>query len=305
MFTRIPVGVKVAASVLGLFVGIAGGLFLLRDHSFAVLQPQGIIAAAQRDLIVFTTLLSLVVIVPVFVLLFVISWKYREGNPKKQKYMPEWAGNKWLEIVWWGVPCVIIGILSVVTWQTSHSLDPYKPIESKESPINVQVIAMQWKWLFIYPDQGVASLNSLQLPVDTPVSLTLTSDAPMNSFWIPNLAGQVYTMSGMSTKLHLMAKNTGEYAGSSANLSGEQFAKMKFTTHVVSKDDFTAWSKDAYETPDAMLDMDMYDILAKPNVPKYPMTYMLHDRQLYDKVIQKYSAHGGDSPEPMHHMEGM
>ena len=181
---------------------------------------------------IFAALLSLVVVIPVFAMTIYIVWRYRESN-QKAKYSPDWDHNSKVETIWWLIPTLLIVVLSVVTWNSSHSLDPFKPIKSSVKPLRVQVIALQWKWLFIYPEQGVASTNILELPVDRPINFEVTADAPMNSFWIPQLGGQIYAMAGMSTQLHLMASEAGTYAGASANLSGKGFAKMKFDTKAV------------------------------------------------------------------------
>lgn len=268
-------------------VGALGALvWILRDTNFAILNPQGTIASQQRDLIIFAVLLCLIVVLPVFFLTFMIAWKYRASNTKA-KYTPDWDNNKWIEAIWWGIPCAIILVLSIVTWQTSHSLDPYKPLDSKVKPITVQVVALQWKWLFIYPEHKIASVNLVQFPEDTPVNFVITSDAPMNSFWIPNLGGQVYAMSGMSTKLHLMAENIGDYRGSSSNISGEGFARMTFTARASSRADFNAWVK-TIQGDSRGLDINEYKTLAKPGEVEGTPAYSLKDDTLYDTIVMKY-----------------
>lgn len=270
---------------------------LLPGHNMDIMNPQGVIADRQRELLIFTVLLSMVVIVPVFVLLFVISWKYRQGNKKPGKYTPDWDSNKKLEVIWWGIPCAIILILGVITWRTSHELDPYKPLTSATKPVTVQVVALQWKWLFIYPEQHVASVNFLQIPEKTPVNFKITADAPMNSFWIPSLGGQVYAMSGMSTQLHLMADRTGDYDGSSANISGEGFAKMRFTARASSPSDFDAWVANIKQHSKG-LTAQGYDKLAAPDVVAKPATYTLQEPDLYDKIVAKYMAPSHDKNKP-------
>ncbi|QQS18243.1 ubiquinol oxidase subunit II [Candidatus Saccharibacteria bacterium] len=208
------------ALVVGLLV------VLSLNHSFPLLQTRGEIANRQRDLLVFATALALLVLVPVYFMIFTFAWRYRAGH--KQDYKPEWDTHKGYEALWWGIPIAIISVLAVVTWVTSHSLDPFKPLASSQKPLQVQVVALQWKWLFIYPEQGVASVNEVAFPASRPVEFTMTSDAPMNSFWIPQLAGQIYVMSGMSTKLHVVADVPGVYQGMSSNISGKGFADMKF-----------------------------------------------------------------------------
>lgn len=273
---------SVGAAVL---VGIGLEAFML-DGNVAVLRPAGEVAAGQRSLIVVATLLMLLVVVPVFILTFFIAWKYRAGN-KSATYSPEWDSNRRLELTWWGIPFVIIAALSVMIIVSSHRLDPYKPLASDKPPLTIQVVALQWKWLFIYPYQDVASVNQVYLPVGTPANFVITADAPMNSFWIPELGGQVYAMAGMTTKLHLMASRPGIYPGSSANLSGEGFADMKFSAHAVEGAEFDAWVASA-KSQSNPLDDDAYDTLAEPGTDSYPGTYSQVKSGLYDRIIDKY-----------------
>ncbi len=253
----------------------------------AVLNPKGDIASQQRDLIVFTVMLIAIVVIPVFIMLAMFGWKYRESNKKKSTYTPNWDGNGWLETIWWGIPIIIISILGVVTWQTSHSLDPFKALDSTKKPLSVQVVALQWKWLFIYPEQRVASVNQLQIPTDTPIDFTITADSPMNAFWIPSLGSQIYAMAGMSTQLHLIANEAGDYKGSSANISGKGFADMAFIARAGSQGEFDAWV-DAAAQSKRGLDMTTYADLAQPGSVKDPTYYALKDNDLYDKIVMKY-----------------
>lgn len=306
---RVVFGVASTVIVLTLL-----GYLLVRSGSrYDILQPMGDIARQQRDLLYFALLLCAIVVVPVFTMLGVFAWKFRSSN-KKSHYKPEWSENKWLEIVWWGIPIIIIGILATVTWFTSHSLDPYRPIVSDKKAIEVQVVALQWKWLFIYPELGVATLNQLPVPVDTPVHFTLTADAPMSAFWIPTLGSQIYNMNGMSSQLYLIANHTGDFPGYTTNINGEGYAKMKFMVHAQSEVDFNAWLKRAKNSSD-MMDQTAYDKLAKPETITEEREYMLMDRGLYDWVVQKYMPdHAGSSDSggteshnnhDMHQMEGM
>lgn len=283
----------VGIGILALAGAIAAIVWLLQGTDIPVLNPQGSIAAQQRDLIIVALLLSAIVVVPVFILTFFIAWKYRASN-HKAKYTPDWQSSRLLETIWWGIPCAIIIVLSVITWKTSHSLDPYKPLDSTTRPVEVQVVALQWKWLFIYPEYQIASVNMLQFPEKTPVNFTITADAPMNSFWIPSLGGQVYAMSGMSTKLHLISNETGSYTGKSANISGEGFARMNFTAKAVSQNDFNAWTRAVKESPKS-LDMASYTELAKPDEAKEPIYYSLTDNDLYDTIVMKYMGHDHSS----------
>ena len=204
---------KASIIPLGISAFVVLMWLLLRDVDIPVLMPSGQVADGQRKLFVFTVILSLVVIIPVFVMLTVFAVRYRENNKYRADYKPEWDGSAKLEALWWGIPIVIIGILSVVTWQTSHSLDPYKPIASDKKPLEVQVVALQWKWLFLYPEYEVATVNELPLPVDRPVHFSLAADAPMSAFWIPALGSQIYSMNGMDSQLNLIADKVGTYKG--------------------------------------------------------------------------------------------
>lgn len=281
------------ASILGIIIALAAialAAWFIGGHNLAVLNPKGEIAEKQQQLIIYSTVLMSLVVIPVFLLTFGIAWRYRASN-KKATYSPELAGNRWAELVWWLIPTIIIGALSVVAWKSSHDLDPYKPLVSDKKPLKVQVIALQWKWLFIYPEQNIASVNYLAIPTDTPIDFTITADAPMNSFWIPQLGGQVYAMSGMSTQLHLIANEAGDYRGSSANISGEGFADMTFTTHATSSHDFAAWVQSAAASPEK-LTQATYAELAKPSKATKITNYAAPDETLYDTVVAKYMSHG-------------
>ena len=265
----------------------------LQGSNFAVLNPKGIVGLQQRNLMIFATLLSLVVVIPVFALTFFIVWKYRAGNVNA-KYSPDWDHNTKIEAVWWGVPIVLILILGVVTWNSSHALDPKKALVSNKKPVTVQVVALEWKWLFIYPEYNVASVNYLQFPEDTPVNFEITADAPMNSFWIPQLGGQIYAMSGMKTKLNLMASEVGDYNGSSANLSGAGFAGMKFTARASSEADFDSWVQSLKQSPDS-LSMATYTKLAEPSKNNPPAAYASQSG-LFDMIMMKYMKPAVEAP---------
>lgn len=296
--------IKIILIALLVIVIVALSINLIGGGNVAVLNPQGTIAEQQRNLIVFTVMLSAIVVIPVFIMLFAFAWRYREGNTKA-KYTPNKDSNWLLEVVWWGIPCIIILVLSIVTWRTSHSLDPYKPLDSNVKPVKIQVVALQWKWLFIYPEQDVASVNLVTFPAKTPVNFEITSDAPMNSFWIPSLAGQIYAMSGMSTKLHIMADKPGVYEGASANISGEGFASMKFKAKATTKDDFEAWVRSAKNSGND-LTLESYNQLARPAIAKQPKLYDLKENNLYDTIVMKYMMpHDESSDGPMSHLEGM
>lgn len=262
--------------------------------NIAVLNPQGVIADKQRDLIITALLLMMVVVIPVFIMTFSIAWKYRASN-KKAKYSPDLDGSKLAETVWWLVPLGIITILGGIIWTSSHELDPFKPLDSNKESVKIQVIALQWKWLFIYPDENIATVNYVRFPEKTPIDFEITSDAPMNSFWIPSLGGQIYAMSGMSTKLHLMANSTGKYQGSSANLSGDGFSSMRFTAQSTSQAGYEQWVLNTKQ-PSKVLDTSEYNHLAKPSKNNPIKSYSSVEDGLYDTVIMKYM-------EPSHSIE--
>jgi cytochrome o ubiquinol oxidase subunit II len=278
--------ILIACSLAALALAIGLTIWYVSNHNMGILNPKGVVAEEQRSLLINATLLMAIIVVPVLALVFGIAWRYREGN-KKAAYSPNLSGSKIAEAIWWLIPLVIVVFLGVMAYTSSHSLDPYRPLTSTKQPIKVQVIALQWKWLFLYPEQQVASVNYLPIPSDTPIEFTITSDAPMNSFWIPQLGGQVYAMAGMSTKLHLQASQDGTYRGSSANLSGEGFAGMTFDAHAMPRAEFDAWVTNTRNT--TALTTDIYNELAKPsNVAPASYAFPSTHSGLYDTVIMKY-----------------
>lgn len=280
----------IIASVL-----LAVGVFIgFNRDSFLVLNPAGEVASQQRELMIIATLLMLIVVIPVFFMTFFFAWRYRESN-HKAKYRPDWSHNSLAEFTWWTVPLIIISVLGVIIWQSSHALDPYKPLAGDKKPLTVQVVALEWKWLFIYPEYNIATVNYLQIPEKTPVNFEITADAPMNSFWIPQLGGQVYAMAGMETKLHLIADKTGEYEGSSANLSGSGFSGMKFQAEATSESDFFKWINGVQLSPEH-LTMDKYNELAQPSKDNPPAIYQLEQKDLHDKIMMKYMQPGTNKP---------
>ncbi len=260
----------------------------LNKQNIAVLNPKGPIALKEFHLIVFSLLLSLLVVLPVFTLLIVFAWKYREGNTKS-KYSPELDHNKILETIWWVIPSFLIIILGIVAWNSSHELDPFKPLDSSIKPITIQVVALNWKWLFIYPKQNIATVNYFLIPNKTPVNFEVTSDAPMNSFWIPQLGGQIYAMPGMSTQLHLSADGDGSYRGLSANISGNGFAGMTFTARSTSTSDFNIWLQNVKNSP-KQLSLDEYNKLSQPSSNNPSAYYSSTQSDLYNNIVYKYLA---------------
>ena len=256
-----------------------------------VLNPKGIIAVAQKDLIITSVALMMIVIIPVFIMLFSFAWRYRAGNTKA-KYTPDWHTNKSLEIIWWTIPVIIISILGVITWKTTHDLDPFKPLVSNVKPITIEVIALDWKWLFIYPEENIATVNYIKIPKDTPIQFKITSDGPMNAFWIPQLGSQIYAMAGMTAKLHLMSHEDGVYKGVSSNFSGDGFSEMKFDTVVVKREEFDEWVRSTKQSSDS-LDYERYTTLAKKSIGNKVQYFSSVEEKLYTKVIMKYMSNMG------------
>jgi cytochrome o ubiquinol oxidase subunit 2 len=274
-------------------------LALLAGCNTIVMNPFGDIAAQQSKLIVISTLLMLLIIVPVIALTVLFAWRYRKGNTSA-KYDPEWDHSTRLELVIWGAPLLIIIVLGLLTWISTHRLDPYRPLERIDAqrpvpegtkPLVVQVVAMDWKWLFIYPEQGVATVNELVTPIDVPIRFKLTASHVMNSFYIPALAGQIYAMPGMDTTLNAVLNKTGEYEGFSANYSGAGFSHMRFKYHGVSDADFDSWvarTKSAGGT----LERDDYLALEKPSEREAVRRYGRVAPALYDAIVNRCVAPG-------------
>lgn len=281
---------------------VAGFGWLVAASDIAVLNPAGEVASQQRDLLVFAFLLSMIVVVPVFALTIFVAVRYREGN-KKAAYRPDWSHSRTLETIWWGVPAIIIVVLGVVTWQTSHTLDPYKPLTSNVQPVEIQVIALEWKWLFLYPEYEVASVNLLPVPIDRPLNFSITSDAPMNSFWIPKLGSQIYAMKGMQTKLHLSANTPGNYRGLSTNISGEGFADMDFEVQAMSDSDFSDWVRTT-KGANSYLDTQAYDKLAKPDTLDEPILFSGFRPTLFNDTIASWMSPNHSSSTTSHEKEG-
>jgi cytochrome o ubiquinol oxidase subunit II len=273
-------------------VFLAGFVFLLffslHGRLPTLLDPKGIIASKERGLMRDATLLMLLVVIPVYALTFFIAWRYRASNTKAV-HTPEWEHKRASELIWWGVPCAIILVLAVITWTSTHKLDPYRPLASDVKPLTIQAVALDWKWLFIYPEQNIATVNFMEIPDQTPINLQITADAPMNSIWIPKLGGQIYAMPGMSTQLHLMADKPGTYEGRSANFSGVGFARMKFTTQSGSEEDFRRWMESVRRSPD-ILDANTYHDLAMPSVDNPVAYYASVKDGLFDSIVMKYKV---------------
>lgn len=274
---------KVIFSILLLLVVAWLSLLFIDGSKWVVLNPKGIIALKEYRLIMFCTWMMLIVVVPVLIITVVFALRYRADNTKA-KYNPDEDQNHVAEVIWWGVPFVIITILGIVTWKSCLELDPFKPLESETKPLKIQVVALQWKWLFIYPEQKIATVNFVQFPEQTPINFEVSADAPMNSFWIPQLGGQIYAMPGMVAKLHLMADEPGDYWGTSANISGKGFAGMRFSVKSSSETDFNAWVESVKHSNPAL----DYDQVLTPSEYVPAAFYKLPQENLFEQIVMKY-----------------
>jgi cytochrome o ubiquinol oxidase subunit 2 len=252
-----------------------------------ILDPKGPIALAERDLLLSAVVLMLIVIIPVFVMAFLFAWRYRSSNDKA-RYTPNWSYSIPIDAVIWLVPALIVVSLGFLLWSSTHKLDPYKPIDPTVRPLAIEVVAQDWKWLFIYPEQGIAVVNQLVFPSRTPLSLKLTSDTVMNSFFIPGLGGQIYAMPGMQTRLHLLADAPGRFTGRNTQYSGAGFADQHFEAIAASPEDFDAWVAKVKQSP-GKLDGVAYHALAAPR-RAHPITYYSAvEPNLFDTIIAKYT----------------
>lgn len=279
---------KFILAVLLILAASAVTVLYMSTHDIAVLDPKGLIGEKERDLIITASLLMLIVVIPVFILALVFAWKYRADNDKA-KHEPDWEHNYIAEYCWWGVPLVIVAVLGIITWKSSHELNPFKPIVNGKTPVKIQAVALQWKWLFIYPEYNIATVNFIQFPEKTPIDFEITSDAPMNSFWIPQLGGQIYAMPAMRSKLHLIANETGSFRGVSANISGDGFAGMNFIAKASTDEEFNQWVASVKKSKKS-LNLNEYNALVAPSSYDPVALYTLGQRDLFDQILMKYMA---------------
>lgn len=248
-----------------------------------VLDPQGPIGAAERTILLDSTTIMLAVIVPVIVLTLAFAWWFRAGN-ERAIHLPDWSYSGRIEVVVWSIPTLIVGFLGGIAWLGSHDLDPRDPIPSKVPAVNVQVVSMDWKWLFIYPDQHVASVNRLVVPAGAPISFRITSATVMNSFFVPQLGSMIYAMSGMTTHLNLLADRPGTYPGLSAQFSGDGFADMRFDLVATDQQGFEDWVQTT-RSGGGKLDAQSYGQLARPSSAVAPMTFGDVAPGLFDGLV--------------------
>jgi cytochrome o ubiquinol oxidase subunit 2 len=264
------IGLLIAAATLG---GCTQGVF----------DPKGPIAAAERQILLNSLGIMLVIVIPTIIATLGAAYWFRSSNTRA-RYLPDFAYSGRLEMLVWSIPAMTVLLVGGVAWVGSHDLDPRKPIASTVKPVSIQVVSLDWKWLFIYPDQGIASVNQLTIPIGTPISFELTSSGVMNSFFVPQLGGQIYTMAGMVTRLHLQADHPGTYPGLSANYSGSGFSDMRFNVEAVPAESFAKWV-DTTRGAGPVLDAQAYADLVKPSKAVAPFTYRTVAPNLFSRAL--------------------
>lgn len=283
---------------------------MLSGCNMVLMNPKGAIGVEQRTLIITAIALMLIVVIPVIFMAFAFAWKYRASN-KDAKYSPNWSHSNKIEAVVWTIPIIIIAILGTITWKTTHELDPFKPIVTDKKPMTIEVVSLDWKWLFIYPEQGIATVNELAFPKDVPVEFKITSNSVMNSFFIPQLGGQIYAMAGMQTKLHLIGNEAGKYDGISSSFSGRGFSGMKFTAIVTpTEGDFDQWVAKVKASSNNLNATSDFNKLAEPS-ENNPVEYFSSVKpNLFKETIGKFMGDmnmhkGATAHEGMDMSQGM
>ena len=277
---------------------------LLAGCDLVVLHPAGAVAAQQGHLIVVSTMLMLLIVVPVMALTIIFAWRYRQSN-REATYAPDWDHSTRLELVIWAAPLLIIIALGALTWISAHTLDPYRPLRHMDArsrtlappvpPLTIEVVALDWKWLFIYPEQGIAVVNEAAAPVDVPINFKITASSVMNSFFIPALAGQVYAMPGMQTQLNAVINRPGDFEGFSANYSGAGFSGMHFKFRGLSAPDFQSWVRSARSSGQA-LSTGSYLQLKKPSERDPVRRYGGVAPELYAAILNQCGVAGAATP---------
>lgn len=257
------------------------------SDKFIVLHPKGPVGVEEKHLIILSTLLTAIVVTPVLIVLIYIVYRYRDTPGNRAPYRPDWGESKLLEVIWWGVPVIIIAIMAVYTGKSIFGLT--NPPTTNKTPVTIQVTSLDWKWLFQYPDQNIATVNYVEIPAGKPIQFILTSDSPMNSFWVPQLGGQEYTMPGMAMRLWLQANKTGNYYGTGANFSGKGFAHMQFKVIAKTEADFKNWVDKVKRTAQPMDLKDYHRLRQQGLVGK--QTYSSFPPTLYDKILKKNGGH--------------
>jgi cytochrome o ubiquinol oxidase subunit 2 len=262
---------------------LAVAAFLLASCNRGILDPIGPVAAQEKQLLINSTAIMLAIIIPTMVATIGVAWWYRRRNAKAT-YRPDWEYSGAIEMVVWGIPVLTIMLLGGIAWIGSHNLEPSKPLPSDKPPLNVEVVSLDWKWLFIYPDQGIATVNQLVVPAGTPVSYRLTSATVWNVFWVPQMGTMIYTMPRMTTRLNLQADRQGSFNGLSGHFSGDGFPGMQFQVQSLPPDQFAMWAQGSRGNGPA-LDGRSYAQLSKPSSYVKPMTYGAVAPGLFEAIV--------------------
>ena len=269
----------------------------LSGCKMGVLDPQGPVGVAQKSILTGSVAIMLAIVVPTIVAILAFAWWFRASNTRA-RYLPDWEYSGRIELVVWSIPALVVMLLGGVAWIGSYDLDPAKPLASSQKPLRIQVVSLDWKWLFLYPDQGIAAVNTLTVPVGVPIHFSLTSASVMNAFFIPQLGSMIYTMNGMTNQLYLQADRIGVYPGLSSHYSGGGFADMNFKVNVVSDSEFSGWV-DLTSRATAVLDAEGYSELAKQSAKVQPATYRLDkDARLFEMIVSQ-EIPPGPGPRPM------
>ncbi len=268
-------------------------------EKFIVFNSKGPIGQKEAQLIIIAFVLMLIVVIPVFIMVFLFAWRYRASN-KKLDYQPDWVDSKKVELVVWSIPVAIIIVLATLSWKYTHRLDPYKPLKHDLPALQVQVISTDWNWIFIYPEENIATINELVFQADRPVSFKLTSATVMTSLFIPQLGHQMYAMAGMQTQLNLLADEPGVYHGQNIEYSGTGYHTMHFNAHAKTEDEFKAWLEQAKQSPE-VLNRQKYDEISGQRIMNYPITtFSSVEPNLFLDVMAPYMewmGHVGVHPE--------
>lgn len=282
-------------SSLALIGLIDVGLVGCHSMMAGMLNPEGIVSAEEKKIFFDSLALMLIVVIPVFIMSFTFILHYRAGKSTAD-YRPNWGRSVILEAIWWGVPCAIILILGIMTWTMTHKLDPYRRIDVPGKHLLIQVVALPWKWLFIYPKQNIATVNYLEIAKGQQVEFWLTNDnVPMSAFFVPQLGSQIYTMAGMRTRLHLVAEKDGIYAGFDSQFNGDGFSDMRFTVKVVEQNELQDWFAEMKRSKQS-LTVPVYENLIQPSVNESVHYYSAVIPQLFSKIIMKYKQTTGITP---------
>jgi cytochrome o ubiquinol oxidase subunit 2 len=267
-------------------LAILPALLALTGCQPGVLDPQGFVGASEKMILIDSLAIMLAIVIPTIIATVAFAWWFRATNTKA-KYLPDWSYSGSIELIVWGIPTLTIMLLGGVTWVASHDLDPAVPIVSNTKPIEIQGVSLDWKWLFIYPDQHVASVNQLVVPAGVPLHFSLTSGSVMNAFFVPQLGSMIYTMNGMTSTLNLISDNPGTFAGLSSHYSGDGFSDMHFEVHALPAAAFANWVTTTRAASGPALDAASYAALAKQSANVAPFTYHNADTSIFAKIVSQ------------------